>query len=104
LALLLCALCVLCGSTSASDPCRSGLQAGQKPGPYAAVIATGPERGQSFCYVCETADRPAVAIFARSLSEPLGTLVHHLDKALAEHQAAGLRAWVTFLSDNQPEL
>jgi hypothetical protein len=45
-----------------------------------------------------------VIVFARELSEPLGKLVAKLDKALADHKAADLRAWVTFLSDDQPAL
>jgi hypothetical protein len=78
------------------------LQPGQRPGPYSALIATGPERGQSCCYICETGDRPAIVIFARSLSDSLGQLAQSVDKAVADHQAAGLRAWITFLNDDQP--
>jgi hypothetical protein len=85
----------------AADPCKSGLEAGKRPGPYSAVVATGPERGQSFCYICATGDKPAVIVFARRLSDPLGKLVKGLDKALGAHQKAGLRAWVTFLAENQ---
>jgi hypothetical protein len=87
---------------AAAEPCRSGLEPGQRPGPYAAVVSTGPQRGQSYCYVCETADRPAVVVFARSLSEPLGKLVRRLDQAVADNKKAELRGWVTFLSDDQP--
>jgi hypothetical protein len=54
--------------------------------------------------VCETADKPAVIIFARSLHDPLAKLVRQLDQAVIEHQGAGLRAWVTFLSTDQPAL
>jgi hypothetical protein len=93
----------VCRELPGAVPCKSGPQPGQRPGPYAAVISTGPERGQSYCYICETADRPAVVIFARSLSEPLGRLVQKLDKALAEYKAGELRAWVTLLNNNQPE-
>jgi hypothetical protein len=88
----------------AADPCRSGLQPGQRPGPYAAVISTGPERGKSHCYICETGDRPAIVVFARKLSEPLGKLCQHIDQAVAQQAKAELRAWVTFLSDDQPNL
>ena len=88
----------------ASEPCRSGLQPGQRPGPYSSVIATGPERGRSHCYICETEDRPAVIVFARSLSEPLGKLAQEIDRALTRHKAADLRAWVTFLNDDQTAL
>ncbi len=86
------------GPCGAADPCRSGPEVGKRPGPYSAVVATGPHRGESYCYICETADRPAVIVFARSLSDPLGKLVRRLDKALADHKKADLRGWVTFLA------
>lgn len=89
---------------SAAEPCTSGLEPGRRPGPYSSVVATGPQRGQSYCFICETADRPAVVVFARSLSAPLGKLVHEIDQPVVQHQAAGLCAWVTFLSDDQPGL
>jgi hypothetical protein len=101
-------LCVLCAfvvnSSADEQPCVSGLKPGQRPGPYSALVATGPQRGQSYCYICETADRPAVVVFARTLSEPLGKLVSRLDRAVAEHKKVELRAWVTFLADDQPAL
>lgn len=106
--LLLCSLAlgvlVASDGARAGDPCQSGLQCGQRPGPYAFLVATGPNRGKSHCFVCETADRPAVIVFARSTSEPLGQLLVHLDKALVKEKAADLRAWATFLSDDQPAL
>jgi hypothetical protein len=92
------------GGARAADPCRSGLQPGQRPGPYAFVVATGPQRGQSFCYICETAERPAVVVFARSLGDPLGKLVGGIDRAVQAHKKEDLRAWVTFLNDDQPAL
>jgi hypothetical protein len=67
-------------------------------------MSTGEHRGQSYCYICETEERPAVVIFARGLSDPLGKLVGRLDKAVRAHQKENLRAWVTFLSDNQTGL
>ena len=94
----------LCGESCSEEPCTSGLKAGQRWGPYAALISTGPQRGQSYCYICETGDHPAVVVFARSLSDPLGKLLHQFDKAVTEHKAAQLRAWATFLSDRQLEL
>jgi hypothetical protein len=91
-------------NSSAEEPCQSGLKPGQRPGPYTALVAVGPERGQLHCYICETGDRPAVVVFARELSDGLGKLVTRLDKAVAEHRKAELRAWVTFLADDQPAL
>jgi hypothetical protein len=61
------------------------------------VVSVGEERGKSHCFICETADKPAVIVFARKLSDPLGKLVRGLDRAVAEHKKARLRAWVTFL-------
>lgn len=99
-----CFLALAVEPSRAADPCRSGLQPGQRPGPYAAVISTGPERGKAHCYICETGDRPAVVIFGRGLSSTLAQLCQQLDQALAEHHKAELRAWVTFLSDDQLSL
>jgi hypothetical protein len=101
---LLGVLCCSMVPSFAAEPCQSGLPAGQRPGPYSFVVSTGPQRGQSTCYVCETADRPAVIVFARELSEPLGKLVGQIDKAVANHKKEELRAWVTILSDNQPAM
>lgn len=95
---------LLAGAALAGEPCVSGLKPGKRPGPYSALVAVGVERGQQHCFVCETADRPAVIVFARQLSEPLGKLARGLDKARADHKDTELRAWVTFLSDDQTAL
>ncbi len=95
-------LCLFGAGSPAEDPCRSGPQAGQRPGPYACVQSTGPQRGQSHCYICEAGDRPAVVVFARGLTEPLGKLVGQMDRALAQFKSADLRGWVTFLHADQP--
>lgn len=91
---------VLCLSATADEPCKSGLQPKQRPGPYAFLVSVGAERGQQHCFICESADKPMVIVFARSLSDPLGKLTHKIDKALAEHKTAELRAWVTFLAED----
>ena len=88
----------------AAEPCTSGLTVGQKPGPYSSIVSVGAERGQSHCYICDAADHPAVVVFARRLTDPLGKMAAGLDKAVADDKTAGLRAWITFLSDDQTEL
>jgi hypothetical protein len=88
----------------AGDPCRSGLEPGQRPGPYSFVLCTGPERGKSSCYICDTADRPAVIVFARTPNDAVGKLAAGIDKAVTEHKAAELRAWVTFVNDESKEM
>jgi hypothetical protein len=99
-----CCVCFVVSSTAADNPCVSGTPVGGKPGPYTFHVATGPQRGQLTCYICETGERPAVLVFARTMSDPLAKLVKGLDKGLADHKAKELRAWVTFLSDDQPTL
>lgn len=85
----------------ADEPARSGLRENQRPGPYTALVSVGPQRGQQHCFICESGTRPLVIIFARQLSAPLGKLVSQVDKALVRHKDAELRAWVTFLNDDQ---
>jgi hypothetical protein len=91
-------------SAFADDPCRSGLQPSQRPGPYAALVSVGPQRGQQHCFICEAAARPIVIVFARSLSDPLGKLVAQIDRSLEHNKTAELRAWVTFLAEDQTAL
>jgi hypothetical protein len=106
--------CILCSlavsvlvvgcAVRAAEPCVSGPKVGQRPGPYTSVVSVGEQRGKSHCFICETEDRPAVIVFARTLNDPLAQLVRGLDRALATQKKAELRAWVTFLNDDQPGL
>ena len=66
---------------------------GRGPG-CSAGEATGPQRGVSHCYICETAERPAVIIFAREPNDSLGALAQRIDKALIDHKKADLRGWI----------
>jgi hypothetical protein len=91
-------------SFAADAPCVSGPRVGQRPGPYSFVLSTGSERGKSHCYICETADRPMVIVFARNLSDPLGRLVRKLDQAVGAHKDAELRSWVTLLAEDESKL
>jgi hypothetical protein len=91
-------------SVAAADPCKSGPQPNQRPGPYAALVCVGKERGTQHCYVCESADKPIIVVFARTQSEPLGKLVKKIDGAVKEHKAIDLRSWVTFLAEDQTKM
>jgi hypothetical protein len=101
LLLSLAILVVLSVNVVLAGPCVSGLTPGQRPGPYSSLVSVGKERGQAHCFICETENRPAVVIFARSLDESLGKLTRGLDKALVDHKTSDLRAWVTFLNTDQ---
>jgi hypothetical protein len=91
-------------TTGAEEPLVSGPKVGQRPMPYAFVLATGPNRGTSFCYICDTADKPAAIVFARSLSDPLGKLAAKLDQAAADAVVPGFRGWLTLLANGpQPD-
>ncbi len=83
--------------TWAKDPVASGPKIGARPGPYTFWVSTGSSRGQETCFICDTADRPAVLVFARTPSDGLAKLARSLDKALADHKAAELRSWITFI-------
>src|SRR5687767_11470847 len=89
------------GYAAGDDPCKSGPQPNQRPGPYAALVSVGPQRGTQHCFICEAADRPLMIVFARTLSGPLGKLVHRMDKLMNEHKTVELRSWVTFLAEDQ---
>jgi hypothetical protein len=91
-------------ASSAQGPCVSGPKPGQRPGPYSFVMCTGEQRGKSHCFICETEDRPAVIVFARTLSEPLGKLAVQLDRALADFKKNDLRGWITLLHDDQSKI
>ncbi len=95
---------IFLGITHAADPCKSGLQPNQRPGPYSALVSVGKERGTQHCYVCEAEDRPIAIVFARTLSEPLGNLVKSLDRAVVKNKDVEMRAWVTLMAEDQTAL
>jgi hypothetical protein len=83
----------------AADPCVSGVPVGKRPGPYSFLVATGPQRGQPTCYICEQHEggKPAVVVFGRTLSAPLGKLLARLDTAGAAKKDTGYKVWMTQL-------
>ena len=97
LSLLLTAL--FCLPLAAKDPCVSGPPPGGKVGPYSFLVASGPQRGQPTCYVCETAEKPGVIVFARSATPALGKLLQKLDQAVAARPKGELTAWMTVLGE-----
>jgi hypothetical protein len=85
-------------AVAADEPVASGPKPGQRPMPYAFVLATGPNRGTASCYICDTGDKPAAVVFARSLSDPLGKLAAKLDQAAADAVVPEFRTWLTLLA------
>jgi len=99
----LCCL-LLISPAFAADPCVSGLQSGQKPGPYSFLVATGVNRGQQTCYVCDTAEKPAIIVFARKLSDPLGRLLAVNDQWLEKQPKDAAASWMTVLGEKTVSL
>lgn len=85
----------------ADEPCVSGVPVGKRPGPYSFLVATGKERGQQTCYICEQheGNKPAAVVFARTLSDPLGKLLGQLDSAGATGKDSGYKVWMTQLAE-----
>jgi hypothetical protein len=85
----------------AADPCVSGTPVGKRPGPYSFLVATGPQRGQQTCYICEQheGNKPAAVVFARSTSDQLGKLMAKLDAAAIAEKDSGCKVWMTLLAD-----
>ncbi len=81
-----------------ASPSEAAPPVGKKAGPYSFLVATGPQRGQPTCYVCEQGDKPTAVVFARTTSAPLGTLMARLDAAAAARKADGFKAWLTVLT------
>ena len=87
-------------SLRAAEPPESGTPVGKRPGPYSFLVATGPQRGQQTCYICEQheGNKPGVVVFARGTSDALGKLVAQLDAAAITEKDSGCKVWVTLLA------
>ncbi|MCU0703814.1 MAG: hypothetical protein MUF18_07535 [Fimbriiglobus sp.] len=82
----------------AADPVISGTAVGKRPGPYSFLIATGPQKGQQTCYICEQGDKPTAVVFARTLTDPLAKLLTGLDAETTTRKDSGFKAWMTQLT------
>jgi hypothetical protein len=83
----------------AAEPCVSGVPLGKRPGPYSFLVATGAQKGQQTCFICEQDEKPTAVVFARQLSDPLGKLLTKLDAELPVRKESGFKAWMTLLND-----
>jgi hypothetical protein len=86
---------------SGAEPVASGTPVGKRPGPYSFLVATGPQRGQQTCYICEQheGNKPAAVVFARGTSDSLGKLLARLDAAALPHKDSGCKVWMTLLAE-----
>lgn len=91
-------LLAFASTTFAADPVVSGTPVGKRPGPYSFLVATGPQKGQQTCYICEQENKPTAVVFARTLSDPLGKLLAGLDAETTARKDSGFKAWMTQLT------
>jgi hypothetical protein len=79
----------------------SGTPVGKRPGPYSFLVATGPQRGQQTCYICEQheGNKPAVVVFARGTSDSVGKLMAKLDAEAIAKKDTGCKVWLTLLAE-----
>lgn len=98
--LCLCLASTLALPLRAEDPCVSGVPVGKRPGPYSFLVATGPQRGQQTCYICEQheGNKPAAVVFARTTTDHLGKLLSKLEAAGATQKNSGYKVWMTQLA------
>lgn len=64
----------------------------------------GVEKGQELCYRCRYGSRPMAIIFARDTSGEVADLAKQLDSAVAAHEDAQLKSFVTLLGDDASSL
>jgi hypothetical protein len=101
-------LMMFAGMTIAADSKDACLQAGDSIGPFYVTKVAGPEdnvtKGATLCYRCKYGSRPMVMVFARETGGKLGDLVKGLDAAVAQHEDAQLRSFVTLIGGNADTL
>ena len=83
----------------AAEPLLSGPQPGQRPGPYSSLVATGINRGQLTCFICETDDKPAAIVFARKLTPSLAKLLSEFDSWVGKQPKDSAASWLTVLGE-----
>jgi hypothetical protein len=64
----------------------------------------GVENGEQLCYRCRYGSRPMVMVFARDAGGKLGNLVKEIDAAVAQHEDAQLKGFVTFMGQDASAL
>ena len=76
-----------------------GVAVGKRPGPYSFLVATGPQRGQQTCYICEQAEKPAAVVFVRTPTDAVGKLLAKFDAEINARKDSGFKAWATQLAE-----
>ncbi len=101
------AVCIAVGAALAVIPTAmadeeapaSGLAVGEKTPAFQVNAVSGPEAGETLCYVCKYAGAPQAIVFASRVDEGVVELIRTIDDYYAEHEEDGFRAFVVFTAD-----
>ena len=90
------------GVARGAEPCKSGLQPGDKIATiFEPLNVTGEHAGEPHCLICENGLAPVAMLFARELNEPLLKLLVKLDAATANNRREQMGSFVVFLSEKE---
>jgi hypothetical protein len=90
------------GGALGAEPCKSGLQPGDKIATiFEPLNVTGEHAGEPYCLICENGLAPVAMLFARELNEPLLKLLVKLDAATANNRREQMGSFVVFLSEKE---
>src|SRR5687767_14571248 len=99
---LVLAVAVAMSVTVIAGEVKSGLESGASPDAFNVKDVTGPFAGTSLCYRCRLGARPVAAVFARTLSDDLASLVKEVDSIVAKNKDKQAGAFVVLLT-NDPD-
>jgi hypothetical protein len=93
---------VVAAITLGAEPCKSGLQPGDKITTiFEPLNVTGEHAGEPYCLICENGLAPVAMLFARELDGPLLDLIGKLDAATEKNRKQQMGSFVVFLSDKE---
>ncbi len=92
------AIALVMGTAVIAGEVKSGLEKGASPEPFNVKDITGPVAGTSLCYRCRLGNRPVTAVFTRTLSDDLASLVKEVDSIVGKNEGKQAGAFVVLLS------
>lgn len=101
-------LMLIAGAAFAADSAETCLKKGDDIGPFYVTKVAGENDdvavGKTLCYRCKYGSRPMVMVFTRETGGKVTELVKQLDSAVAKHEDAQLRSFVTLIGGETESL
>lgn len=98
---LVAAFVLALGLAAFADETPTSLDVGESTAAFEVDAITGPEAGETLCYVCQNRGAPTAIVFTRALDEGTVTLLTDLNDYVLEHEEQGAKAFVVFLGDRE---